>query len=240
MSRSGDLGSFFASIGLHVALVFALLVLQAPSKGAPSLIEFELNRPKVELSPAPPPPEQRKVVQKRLPAAPPPPNTAKPPPREPPKPVFGLNVDSTTTESSVSMPVGNTTLIDPEKSAKGPVAPLPQAPPAPSYQPVSEQYIKEWPSHDDEACARGIEYPADARARGIEGTVQLRVELDDSGHIHNIRVTSGLGYGLDELAVNMLKHKRDCKFGAAIASDGRRVPFVIRSYRFHFQIDSVQ
>ncbi len=238
MVRSHDLGAFSGSIGLHVVLVMALLALRLPAHQPRQLVEFEVRPPKVV---TPPPLEPPKLVQRRRPAAPPPPNAMKPPPKaEPPKPVFGVTADSTTDDSSFSVPIGNTTMIDPKESKPGPAPSLPAAPPAPTFQPVGDQYIREWPAHDDEACARGIEYPADARARGIEGTVQLRVELDDKGHIHDIKVTSGLGYGLDELAVNTLKHKRECKFGAAIGSDGKPVPFVIRSYRFNFQIDSAQ
>jgi len=177
---------------------------------------------------------------KEPPPTPPPPNAKPPPepPKEPPKPVFGVTMSSTTEgDSSMAVPVGNTTMIDPAKSGKGPAVPLPAAPPPPpkpSYQPVSELYIKKMPDIDSDACGRTIQYPAEAEQLGVEGDVKLRVELDDKGHVHGIKVLSGLGHGLDQAAVYALTHR--CKFTPAIATDGKPVAYVIPSYVFHFEI----
>ena len=54
------------------------------------------------------------------------------------------------------------------------------------------------------------------------------------GHVSSARVLRGLGYGLDQAAVEALTHR--CHFTPAIANDGRPVPFVIESYTFDFEL----
>ena len=41
-------------------------------------------------------------------------------------------------------------------------------------------------------------YTMQARQAEIEGVVRVEVTVDESGHVVNARVLSGLGYGLDE------------------------------------------
>lgn len=112
---------------------------------------------------------------------------------------------------------------------------LPAAAPrkGPTYQPVSEQSIKKMPDIDSDACGRSIRYPAEAMRLGIEGDVILRVELEDTGRVHGIRVLSGLGHGLDEAAVFALT--RECNFTPAIDKSGAPVAYVIPRYVFHFE-----
>ena len=247
---------------LHALVALALVMLPPiASNAASSTVEVDVRRRqpppvKVETAPPPekkddpPPPPPRKVIAKLKPQAPPPtpvapppnatPPPSKDPPQDPPKPVFGVTMTSTVEgDSSVAVSVGNTTMIDPLKSARhtGPITPLPAAPvtpPKPSYAPVSELYIKTAPEIDNEACGRTVEYPAEAEQLGIEGTVRLRIELDERGRVHAVRVLSGLGHGLDEAAMHALKYK--CKFKPAVATDGKTVPYVISEYQFHFEI----
>jgi len=136
------------------------------------------------------------------------------------------------------VPVGNTTMIDPKNSGKGPVVPLPAAPPPaakPEYKPVSELYIKKMPEIDGDGCGKSIPYPAEAEQLGVEGPVKLRVELDDKGQVHGIKVLAGLGHGLDQAAVWALSHKRECKFSPAYGTDGKPAAFVL-TYTFNFEI----
>jgi protein TonB len=56
------------------------------------------------------------------------------------------------------------------------------------------------------------EYSEEARRAKIQGTVVLRIEIDQRGQVQNIRVTKGLGLGLDERAVDTVRH---WKFRAA-------------------------
>jgi TonB family protein len=62
-------------------------------------------------------------------------------------------------------------------------------------------------------------YTDEARARGIQGDVVLEVEFSSAGALRVIRVVRGLGYGLDELAIQAAGQ---IKFKPALAS-GRPV-----------------
>lgn len=244
-----DLVAVVAALAAHAGIAYGLAHVPQRPENRPSWVEMEVHHrvppppPKVELPPPPPP--ERKVIPKKIkivepPPVAPPPNAEPPkePPKEPVKPVFGVTMSSTTEgDSSIAVPVGNTTMIDPSKSGKGPAVPLPAAPPPqakPEYKPVSELYIKKMPDIDSDACGRTIQYPAEAEQLGVEGDVKLRVELDDKGHVHGIKVLNGLGHGLDQAAVYALTHR--CKFTPAIATDGKPVAYIIPNYTFHFEI----
>lgn len=218
------------------------------SKPSSEVVEFEVRKPPpaatkpITAAPTPPKPQPRKVAMIKRPALLPPeaprPNREQPKPSaEPPKPVFGITMESTVEgDSSVSVPVGNTTMIDPRKSAPhtSPPPPLQPAARRGETQPVSELYIKELPYIDNEKCQRSVPYPEEAFQLGIEGEVLLRVELDEKGQVRDIKVTKGVGHGLDQAAIHALKHK--CKFTPAIATDGKPVPYVIPKYSFTFEL----
>ena len=54
--------------------------------------------------------------------------------------------------------------------------------------------------------------------------------------MHDIKVLSGLGHGLDQVAVHAMKHSTAASFTAAIGTDNKPVAFVIPYYVFHFEI----
>jgi len=239
-----DLVALVAAFAAHAGVWYGLTHIPARPPHRPSWVEMDVRHrvppppPKIDV---PPPP---KVIPKKVkapPPTPPPPNAKPPPepPKEPPKPVFGVTMSSTTDgDATMAVPVGNTTMIDPAKSGHGPVVPLPAAPPPPpkpSYQPVSELYIKKMPEIDTDACGRSIAYPDEAEQLGIEGAVKLRVELDEKGHVHGIKVVSGLGHGLDKAAVYAMTHKSECRFSPAVGTDGKPAAIVI-PYTFNFEI----
>ena len=149
-----------------------------------------------------------------------------------PRPFANQRNDSTRTEAPKAETKLGANSVSPESV---PPPSLPAAAPRerPPYQPVSEENIKKMPDIDSDACGRSIRYPADATRLGIEGDVILRVELEDTGRVHGIRVLSGLGHGLDEAAVFALTH--NCKFTPAIGKSGAAVAFVIPRYVFHFE-----
>jgi protein TonB len=245
-----DLIAFGLAIATHAGIAFGLSLQPPLSQTKPSVVEVDVRKrvppPPAVIAPprSEPPPPERKVIAKKMVA--PPPEAAKPPPNAPPKetpkpaaPVFGLTETSTTEgDSSFAMPVGNTTMIDPAKSAPhtGTAAtPLPAGPPAqPAYKPVSEVYIKQLPEHDAEACGKSIPYPSEAEQLGIEGDVKLSIALDEKGHVHDVQILSGLGHGLDQAALYAIKHK--CRFTPAVGTDGKPAAFVIKPYVFHFEI----
>ena len=52
------------------------------------------------------------------------------------------------------------------------------------------------------------DYSDPARAAKVQGVVLLRVEIDGSGHIRNVRVDRGIGLGLDEKAMEAVRRWR--------------------------------
>jgi TonB family protein len=149
--------------------------------------------------------------------------------------VFGVSMDSTTSSpSSFSVPMGNTTMIDPSQSAPHDGVPGALPPARPAAAPPGVLTVKVLPEVDSDECGRGVPYPKEARELGIEGDVRLSVSLDERGRVVAATVLSGLGHGLDALAVRALEHR--CHFKPAIGSDGQPMPFVIAPYVFHFEI----
>jgi protein TonB len=77
-------------------------------------------------------------------------------------------------------------------------------------------------------------YPSTARSQGIEGVVELRVEIWEDGTVRSATVVRSLGYGLDEAAVGAM---RRFLFKPATV-DGKAVQYVISKYSFRFELDS--
>lgn len=243
MPTRADLASAALALAAHAAMGYALLRAPLRPPGRPSLVEVEIRTPAPapEVSgPAPPePPHPRAPPTRALPSISPPPSHAPPQRAEakPSPPVFGFTMESTTEgESSMSVPIGNTVAVDPNRSAPhgGPVAPLPATRGGQTDGDPGALAIRTMPDIDAEACGRTISYPKEAEALGIQGSVRLRVSLDEKGKVVEVKVLSGLGHGLDRVAVDAIEHK--CKFTPAIANDGRPVPYVIDPYVFHFEI----
>jgi len=68
------------------------------------------------------------------------------------------------------------------------------------------------------------QYTSEARQAGIEGTVTLHTEVYADGRAHNIRVLSGLGWGLDEKAIAAVKQWRfspGMKYGKTIVAPAK-------------------
>jgi TonB family protein len=249
-ARNHDVYAAAGALALHVVVGYALVHAPRPAK-ASSVVEVDV-RPQRPSTPVPSPEtrdrprpiaQPRRLSARRAPAdAAPPANRAAPatPAKAPVRPVFGVTAESTTeSESAMAVGVGNTTMIDPSKSARpsGPVAPLPagraNGDTAQTAR-ATRVTIQTPPEIDSEACGRTITYPSEAQQLGIEGAVRLRVNLDAEGRVREAKVLEGLGHGLDEAAVFALKHK--CRFTPAIASDGKPIEYVISSYVFHFEI----
>lgn len=56
------------------------------------------------------------------------------------------------------------------------------------------------------------------------GTVRLRVGIDETGRVKEVKVIKRAGYGLDEAAVKAMWRFR---FSPALGQDGKPVPFRI-------------
>ncbi|MEI8258800.1 MAG: TonB family protein, partial [Deltaproteobacteria bacterium] len=75
------------------------------------------------------------------------------------------------------------------------------------------------------------DYPADARAAGLDGTVLLRLTIDPSGHVTDVEVVRPAGHGFDAAAVAAA---RQFEFTPARQS-GQPVGATIR-YRYRFSL----
>ena len=170
------------------------------------------------LEPTPPPPEpppkvrtKLKPVAKAQPTPKPVQSDRPTPANERPdanadpdaEPVFGVDVASTSASGNGPAVQTGNTLQGPRgdpKGAKGPVKALRGAPPVP----VDE--VSKMPMPLGRCEAR---YTDEARAAGIEGTVELELVVDVDGSTREVKVRRGLGHGLDQAAIAALKR---CRF----------------------------
>lgn len=242
-----------SALVLHAALGAVLSRAPAPSLSPrrPQVVELDVREP----APPPPPPEAPPpepvtppplpVVVRRIPRKvkpppedtpppPPPPNRTPPPEAPPAAPAFGVTPDSVAAgPSDVAVPVGNT-LMTAERASK-PAGPLGPPPPGvvggtgttPSFAPVPDSYLAELSQVTHEEL---VDYPLEARRMEVEGVVVLRVGIDHTGVVREVKVLRGLGHGLDEAASKALWR---FKFRPARANDGRAVDSRITyNYRF--------
>lgn len=184
-------------------------------KRKPRIVEMALVQPPpppIEVEPEPPPPPKKidlkKVKKQKPPDAPPPPNTSesKTPPKEA-TPVFGISMSSVvgpSKGSGFSVRVGNTLMKDPEDEFTPPDE-------VQGYKPVPLHKVNEMPRPQAGGCPKGA-YPPQARALAIEGKVRLAVDVGADGVVGDVQVLAGLGYGLDESAVEAMKR---CQFTPA-------------------------
>ena len=98
------------------------------------------------------------------------------------------------------------------------VAPMPQAeggpataPPAPPAAPTVYFTAEEMPVFPGGNTAmltflgRKLNYPAAALDHQVSGKVHVTFNVDAEGHLHNPHVVRGLGFGLDEEALRLVR-----------------------------------
>jgi len=78
----------------------------------------------------------------------------------------------------------------------------------------------------------GKDYPPEALKNGVEGAVTVRVLVSDKGTVSEAKLVKGIGYGLDEKALELAKR---LKFEPARDTADRPVPVRI-SWTFHFTL----
>lgn len=248
----------FEGVGFYaVGLILAMLLHGAASYGATRMpppkkvvrVEMAVTRtekpppPPEEKPPAPEPEKpqpkpkvERKVAVKTPPPPnqpPPPPNQEAPPSDKPQKPVpivTGISLGSTVSSGvGMAVRVGNTLYGDVNKEdfvQPGDVQPY--AGPA-TYEPVKTYEITEEPEVLTEVKA---EMPEEAKRAGVQGTVILRVEVRRDGTVRKVRVVKGLGYGLDEAALEAMK-----KFTFKPARvNGKPVDYTISRFYYVFEL----
>lgn len=215
------------SVGLHLGL-YALLGDDPPPKKVVEAVEFEIvertppppapePEPEPEAAPEPeptPPPPPPKVAQVQPPPkVTPPPNVPPPnvpPPNEPPPPdakpapiKIGISLSSTTEGGGFAVGVGNTQYGKADEKAADPkeVRPYAAPPDAKKAPFVPASRVSKQPAVRKEAKAT---FTSLARREGVEGSVILRVKIDATGKVVGVKVIKGLGYGLDESAVEAM------------------------------------
>jgi len=216
----------------------------------PPPVEVKEPEPPKPEPPKPPPPKKM-LAKAPEPPAPPPPNNSDPPPEPPKKPVpilSGVTLESTVEgPSTFQVAVGNTMYDDPNKNKSKPgevqkySAPVYREAPAATtggtntdkgvYKPVPKFSVSTEPEVEAEVK---IPYPLQAKQAAIEGVVELRVEIWQDGTVRSVKVVRGLGYGLDEAAVEAMKRYR---FKPA-TQDGKPVQYTIPRFLYRFELDS--
>lgn len=190
----------------------------------------EPEPPKLEIPRVKPPPQ--KLVAKA--EAPPPKEDLPPPPnQEPPKEVpqepvpivIGVTMDSTTATGGFAVQVGNTTYGKASNTVTE--AANVKAYSAPKYAPPGSADTE--PSMVGEVKA---DYPPEAKKNEIEGTVRLRVTIDENGVVTAVSIISGPGYGLNEAARDAMKR---FKWKPA-TKGGENVGYTI-TYAYTFTLD---
>jgi protein TonB len=70
----------------------------------------------------------------------------------------------------------------------------------------------------------GKDYPAEARALGVEGAIRVRLVVDQRGKVTSRALLNRLGHGLDELA---MKRAAELEFEPAVDTDDHPVTSVV-------------
>jgi TonB family protein len=111
-------------------------------------------------------------------------------------------------------------------------APLPSGDGTGGFVPVAEIYISQHAEFID--GPNGEEYyPVEAKRLGIEGSVDLKLGIDQNGHVVQVKVIERGGHGFDEAAMRAV---RKFRFKPAMTSDGKAVPCSI-PWKFRFETD---
>jgi protein TonB len=195
----------------------------------PPPITPEPEPPKPEPKPTPPPPKPLPVAPAPRPSSappsptpPPPANTPAPNPSD--EPVFGYNMESTSSAGTgPAIPVGSPG----GKATGGGGTPPPGDKTQTAAAPIPD-YAVTTPPMPRGVCAG--KYTDDARAAGIEGTVVLDLVVGEDGTVRDVQLTQKLGHGLDQAAVAAM---RACKFSPG-EKDGAKVAVKIHGFKVRF------
>ena len=213
------------SVAFHAALAVGAALIPKEDRQETAAIELaDLSKLKSKDKPKPPPP---------LPP-PPPPEKPKPPPPPPPKAASQAKVAADAPKADLppvpmgadgfadlgGMSLGNGAggdgvAIGGPGGGGGPAGPAAVAGPA---KPKETKKIAQQlaPAAADE-CTEPLvrpkpkvpvspKYTMQARQAEIEGVVRVQVTVDETGKVLQARVLSGLGYGLDEAAIEAAKN----------------------------------
>jgi protein TonB len=235
-------GCVAGSLILHAALEHGLAQLPPRANVVPHAMEVRVIPPPAEPPPPPPeppkpepPPEPPKVaeVPKTRPVHAPQVAavaSSTPAPDHPAlqvdsseAPVFGVTMESTSTQGGPAMPVGNTV----RATVDAGVAAAPK--PRPAGEPVPEYEATKLPVPQTRCYGK---YTAEATAAGTEGSVVFDLIVGEDGRAREIVTTQPLPHGLTEAALATLK---ECRFSPG-EKDGKPVAVKIRGFKVTFAL----
>jgi protein TonB len=211
---------YVGSVGFHVVLGAVTLALPRPKTNETVAIQLAEAKKKAQPpKPAPPPP-------------PPPQEKPKPKPAAQTHQEQAKVAPQTKAEAPPPVPVGADGFADLGLSlgnSDGPGIPIPTGPGAGAgsdaaatgngakTKPAATHKVEQLAvTQGAEVCNEPVvkpkrqgfvvpKYTMEARQAEIEGVVRVEVTVDESGHVIRARVLSGLGYGLDDSAIQAAK-----------------------------------
>jgi periplasmic protein TonB len=239
---------FGGSVALHAAFALAAVLIPQPERAEAAAIELADIKKKKE-PPKPPPPPPPPPAEK--PKAPPPPPraqaAAKTAPEsakaEAPPQTMPMSEDGYADLGSVALGNGGgggdgvaiPTGGAPRPAAGGGSASTPKA--------VTKKAVQQLAPAGPDACTQPVvrpkrsvsvqaKYTKDARQAEIEGLVRVEVTIDETGHVIAARILNGLGYGLDEAALDAAKK---CVFEPATLCGKPVVGTAVVAQRFELE-----
>jgi protein TonB len=213
---------YVGSVGFHVVLGAVTLALPRPKTNeivAIQLAEAKKKAQPPKPAPPPPPPPPPKEPPKPKPAAQTHPEQAKVAPQTkseapPPVPVgadgfadLGIALGNSD-GPGIAIPTGAGAGASSDAAAAGNAA---------KTKPVATHKVEQLQvAQGAETCNEPVvrpkrqgfvvpKYTMEARQAEIEGVVRVEVTVDETGHVIRARVLSGLGYGLDDSALQAAK-----------------------------------
>lgn len=208
---SGRTAFIAFSLVAHVAAAIGIDTIEAKKTHTATAIEIADVKKPAKKTPPPPaqidppkkpePPSRERRAAAAKPAEAPPPEA--PPPAAAPisdLPDFGVALSGGVDGTGLALPAGNGLSGGPRpaaapKAAAGPKKAAPLAATGP-VDPCEEGPAKPKP--------RSVPQPLGteaARAAGVEGKVRVQLTVDETGHVVDVKLLQGLGYGLDEAAL---------------------------------------
>jgi protein TonB len=179
-----------------------------------------------------PPPEPVVAPKATAPKPPPPKPSVKTPVEVPQEPLKEAEANKAQlAEESDPFQRGESAEKPPEPTV---VAPPPPPPPKPVLRPENKGPVRvtEDMTRPEAIGAQAKpDYPADARAQGIEGTVWVRYVVSEAGVVTDAKVVKGP----PEFAAVCLAAVRGWRFKPALQADGKPVA-VVQMARFPFKI----
>ena len=211
---SGRTAFIAFSLVAHVAVAFGIDSIDVKKSRVATAIEIAEVKKPAKKEPPPPakidPPRKPEPPSRERRAAAAKPAEAPPPPQAPTKsapiadlPDFGLALSGGIDGTGVALPNGTSGPGGPRQAGPTKTAPRKLAavdPASRALDPCEEPAAKPKP--------RNVPQPVGteaARAAGVEGKVRVQLTVDESGHVVDVKLLQGLGYGLDEAALAAAK-----------------------------------